>query len=73
MWCHSLSPHLFTPPAPAVQVLKMLYDQDVVSEEAFAEWAAEKEHASTEEKTFLLKVSHLPLATPLFGVVYVFE
>jgi translation initiation factor eIF-2B subunit epsilon len=37
-------------------MLKVLYDKDVVSEEAILAWADEKEHADEEEKYFLKKV-----------------
>lgn len=35
------------------QLLKLLYDEDVVVEEAVLQWADEKEHAEEEEKAFL--------------------
>jgi translation initiation factor eIF-2B subunit epsilon len=41
------------------QLLKLLYDEDVVGEEAILQWADEKEHAEAEEKAFL------ELAAPL--------
>ena len=33
----------------------MLYDKDVVEEDAFLQWAQEKEHADEEDKVFLKK------------------
>lgn len=35
------------------QLLKVLYELDIVSEESFMAWAKEKEHAEEEEKEFL--------------------
>ena len=40
-----------------MQVLKLLYDCDVVEEAAVLAWAAEKEHAEPHERTFLDKAS----------------
>jgi eIF4-gamma/eIF5/eIF2-epsilon len=39
------------------QVLKQLYDGEIVSEEALLCWADEKQHADVEEQLFLQKVS----------------
>lgn len=38
-----------------MQVLKLLYDQDVVEEAAFMAWAAEKEHAEVHERVYVEK------------------
>ena len=35
------------------QLLKLLYDEEVVGEEAILQWADEKEEAEEEERTFL--------------------
>jgi len=37
------------------QVLQIMYDMDIISEEACEAWAGEKEHAEEEEKVFLKK------------------
>eukprot|EP00884_Botryococcus_braunii_P016067 jgi/Botrbrau1/3143/Bobra.0070s0110.1 len=39
------------------QVLKALYDKDIVEEKAFLDWADEKEHAEEHERAFLAKAS----------------
>ena len=49
---------IITDETPA-QVLKLLYDEDVVSEEALLQWADEKEHASEDERAFLAKAAQL--------------
>ncbi|GFH23622.1 eIF4-gamma/eIF5/eIF2-epsilon, partial [Haematococcus lacustris] len=38
------------------QVLKLLYDKDILAEEAMLAWADEKEHGDEEDKTYVLKV-----------------
>lgn len=43
-----------TPPS-APRLCKLLYDEDLVEEDAFLAWAEEKEHASEEERVFLRK------------------
>lgn len=40
-----------------LQVLKTLYDKDIVEEKAFLDWADEKEHAEEHERAFLSKAS----------------
>lgn len=40
-----------------LQVLKVLYDEDVLSEEALVAWADEKENATEEERIFLTKAA----------------
>ena len=40
-----------------VQVLQVLYDDDVLSEEALVAWADEKDNASEEERVFLSKAA----------------
>lgn len=39
------------------QVLKVLYDKDIVDEKAFLDWADEKEHAEEHERVFLAKAA----------------
>lgn len=41
-----------------VQLLEVLYDKDVVEEDAFLQWAQEKEHGDEEDKVFLKKAEH---------------
>ncbi len=41
-----------------VQVLKQLYDTDILTEDALLAWADEKANASVEERTFLKMVSY---------------
>lgn len=43
-----------SPPSP--QLLKALYDEDILTEEAILQWAAEKSLAEEDEKVFLRKV-----------------
>lgn len=38
-----------------MQLLEVLYDRDVVEEDAFLQWAQEKEHGDEEDKVFLNK------------------
>lgn len=40
-----------------VQVLKLLYDVDILEEAAIMAWAAEKEHAEAHERLHLDKAS----------------
>lgn len=40
-------------PLLGVQVLKLLYDKEVVAEEAILAWADEKEQAEASERVFL--------------------
>ena len=40
-----------------MQVLKLLYDEDVVEEEAVIVWADEKEMAEEEERKYLRKAT----------------
>ena len=42
---------------PRSQVLKVLYDDDVLSEEALVAWADEKENATEEERVFMTKAA----------------
>lgn len=42
-----------------MQVCKLLYDEDVLSEEALLSWADEKEHADEDERRFLKKAAPL--------------
>jgi hypothetical protein len=54
---HSRPPTHPPPTHPGFfQLLKELYEQDIVSEEALLCWADEKGQASEEEKVFLHKV-----------------
>jgi hypothetical protein len=39
------------------QVLQLLYDAEVVSEDAFLKWADEKAHAEAEDRVFLDKAA----------------
>ena len=39
------------------QILKELYENDVLSEEALVAWADEKENATEEERSFLVKAA----------------
>ncbi|GFH12959.1 trimeric LpxA-like enzyme isoform 5, partial [Haematococcus lacustris] len=39
-------------------VLKLLYDKDILAEEAMLAWADEKENGDEEDKTYVLK--HCP-------------
>lgn len=41
------------------QVLKLLYDNDILTEDALLAWADEKAEASAEDKVFLQKVCML--------------
>lgn len=36
-----------------MQVVKLCYDHDLLSEEAILDWANEKEHAATEDRRFV--------------------
>lgn len=38
-----------------MQLLEVLYDKDVVEEDAFLQWAQEKEHGDEEDRVFLNK------------------
>lgn len=38
-----------------LQLLEVLYDQDVLEEDAVLQWAQEKEHGDEEDKVFLKK------------------
>ena len=40
-----------------VQVLQLLYDADVIEEDAFFKWAEEKAHADEEDRLFLTKAA----------------
>lgn len=40
-----------------MQVLKLLYDTDLVEEGAMLAWAAEKEHAEAHERVYVDKAS----------------
>ena len=40
------------------QLLEVLYDKDVVEEDAFLQWAQEKEHGDEEDRIFLNKAQH---------------
>ncbi|KAJ9526674.1 hypothetical protein QJQ45_017554, partial [Haematococcus lacustris] len=40
-------------------VLKLLYDKDILAEEAMLAWADEKEHGDEEDKTYVLKAAKL--------------
>ena len=40
-----------------MQVLQLLYDADVIEEDAFFKWADEKAHAEAEDRVFLAKAA----------------
>ena len=40
-----------------MQVLQLLYDADVIEEDAFFKWAEEKAHADEEDRLFLTKAA----------------
>lgn len=40
-----------------VQVLELLYDADVIEEDAFYKWAEEKRNADEEDRLFLAKAA----------------
>lgn len=42
-----------------VQVIKLCYDHDLLSEEAILDWAHEKEHAGSEDRRFVNMCSDL--------------
>ncbi len=41
-----------------MQLLEVLYDKDVVEEDAFLQWAQEKEHGDEEDRAFLDKAQY---------------
>lgn len=51
------------------QLLQLLYEDDVVAEEAFHAWADEKEHADESERVYLKKVSRLCADVPCSAVI----
>ena len=40
-----------------LELCKVLYDEDIVEEDAFLAWAEEKQHAAEEDKVFLKKAA----------------
>ena len=55
----NLAPNLTPAMYPDSQVLKELYDGEVLSEEAILQWADEKAEATEEERAFLSKAAPL--------------
>ncbi len=46
-------PMTIIPAVIVLQVIKLCYDQDLLSEEAILDWAHEKEHAGSEDRRFV--------------------
>ena len=52
-----------------MQVLKMLYDKEIVAEEAILAWADEKESAEAHERVFLKRWACISVLVPCLRCV----